>query len=36
MFARWMAEGRLLGFNAGDSSLLFGGLVLVGLLMLLA
>jgi hypothetical protein len=36
MFARWRAEGRLLGFNAGDWSLLFGGVLLVGLLMLLA
>jgi hypothetical protein len=36
MFARWMAEGRLFGFDAGDWSLLFGGLMLVGLLTLLA
>jgi hypothetical protein len=32
MFARRMAEGRLLGFDAGDWSLLFGGFLLAGLL----
>jgi hypothetical protein len=36
MFARRTAEGRLLGFDAGDWSLLFGGFLLAGLLMLLA
>jgi hypothetical protein len=36
MFAHWMAESRLLGFDAGDWSLLFGGLLLAGLLMVLA
>jgi hypothetical protein len=36
MFARWMAESRLLGFDGGDWSLLFGGLLLAGLLMVLA
>jgi hypothetical protein len=36
MLARWMAESRLLGFDGGDWSLLFGGLLLAGLLMVLA
>jgi hypothetical protein len=36
MFARWMTESRLLGFDAGDWSLLFGGLLFAGSLMLLA
>jgi hypothetical protein len=36
MFARMMAEGRLLGFDVGDWSLLFAGFLLAGLLMLLA
>jgi hypothetical protein len=31
-----MAEGRLLGFDAGDWSLLLAGFVLAGLLTLLA
>jgi hypothetical protein len=35
MFARW-AEGRLLGFDAGDWSLLFAGFLLAGVLTLLA
>jgi hypothetical protein len=36
MFARTIADGRLLGFDAGDWSLLFGGFLLAGLLTLLA
>ena len=36
MFARRTAEGRLLGFDAGDWSLLLAGFLLAGLLTLLA
>jgi hypothetical protein len=36
MFARKTADGRLLGFDAGDWSLLLGGFHLAGLLALLA
>jgi len=35
MFARMTAESRLLGFDAGDWSLLLGGFLLAGLLTLL-
>jgi hypothetical protein len=30
MFARMMADGRLLGFDSGDWSMLLGGLTLAG------
>jgi hypothetical protein len=36
MLARMTVEGRLLGFDAGDWSLLLGGFLLAGLLTLLA
>ena len=36
MFARVTAEGRFLGFDAGDWSLLVGGFLLASLLTLLA
>jgi hypothetical protein len=36
MFARRMAEGRVLGFDVGDWSLLLGGFLLAVLLTLLA
>jgi hypothetical protein len=36
MFAHIATEGRLLGFNLGDWSMLFAGLALAGLLALLA
>jgi hypothetical protein len=36
MFAEVITEGRLLGFDAGDWSLLIGGFFLAGLLTLLA
>jgi hypothetical protein len=32
MIARITADGRLLGFNIGDWSMLFGGCMLAGLL----
>ena len=32
MFARMTADGRLLGFDIGDWSMLFGGCILAGLL----
>jgi hypothetical protein len=35
MFARSTAQGRLLGFDVGDWSLLLGGFLLAGLLTLL-
>jgi hypothetical protein len=35
MFERMTVEGRLLGFDTGDWSLLLGGFLLVGLLTLL-
>jgi hypothetical protein len=35
MFAHSTAEGRLLGFDVGDWSLLLGGFLLAGLLTLL-
>jgi hypothetical protein len=35
VFGRMTAEGRLLGLNPGDWSLLIGGLVLVVLVVLL-
>jgi hypothetical protein len=35
MFARSTAEGRLLGFDVGDRSLLLGGLLMAALLTLL-
>lgn len=34
MFAQMTGEGPLLGFDSGDWSMLFGGLVLAGLLAL--
>jgi hypothetical protein len=35
MFGRITAEGRFLGFDSGDWTMLFGGLTLAGLLTLL-
>jgi len=35
MFARMMIENRFLGFDAGDWTMLFGGLTLAGFLALL-
>jgi hypothetical protein len=35
MFARMMVEKRFLGFDAGDWTMLFGGLTLAGFLALL-
>jgi hypothetical protein len=35
MFARMTAEGRLLGFDTGDWTMLLAGLTLAGLLTLL-
>jgi hypothetical protein len=36
MFVRLMAEGRVLGLDLGDWSVLFGGVVLVAVVALLS
>ena len=35
MFARMMVEDRFLGFDAGDWTMLFGGMILAALVALL-
>jgi hypothetical protein len=35
MFARVVSDGRVLGFNIGDWSMLLGGFAVIGLLILM-